>query len=164
MILQQQRSRIVIGLTIAAVVFIADQLSKAYIFSLLAQHPRHMLSVFSFLDLVQVWNTGISFGMFNGYLYGPIILTIIALGITIVLGVLMFRSDQWLSILALSLVIGGALGNITDRLRFGAVADFIYFHIGEYYWPAFNIADAAVCIGVAILLYESVSIGSKKTN
>ena len=102
--------------------------------------------------------------MFNGYLYGPIILTIIALGITIVLGVLMFRSDQWLSILALSLVIGGALGNITDRLRFGAVADFIYFHIGEYYWPAFNIADAAVCIGVAILLYESVSIGSKKTN
>ena len=64
--------------------------------------------------------------------------------------------------LGLALILGGAIGNVIDRIRFGAVVDFLDFYVGEYHWPAFNIADSAICIGVAILLIASFKKGEKK--
>jgi signal peptidase II len=64
------------------------------------------------------------------------------------------RSDLLSS--AIGLIIGGAVGNVLDRLRFGGVIDFLYFHLGSWYWPAFNLADSAICIGVAIMLFEGL--------
>ncbi len=58
--------------------------------------------------------------------------------------------------LAIGLIIGGAVGNVIDRLRFGGVVDFLYFHIGAWYWPAFNFADSAICIGVAVMLLDGL--------
>lgn len=65
--------------------------------------------------------------------------------------------------MALSLIIGGALGNVLDRLRFGAVADFLDFHLGNLHWPAFNVADSAICIGIALLLTHSLFFDPKRS-
>ena len=61
-----------------------------------------------------------------------------------------------LSTSAIGLIIGGAIGNVIDRVRFGGVIDFLYFHLGSWYWPAFNLADSAICIGVVVMLFEGL--------
>ena len=76
--------------------------------------------------------------------------------VVVALVVWMFRTDEWPLSIALSLIIGGALGNLIDRVMLGKVVDFLYFHIGEYYWPAFNLADSAITVGVAIILFGSL--------
>ncbi len=104
-----------------------------------------------------VWNYGVSFGMLAKPGTGvPIFLIIVAL---IVVGVLLYwlyqLTDAFMAY-AISLVMGGALANVVDRLIYGAVADFFDFHLYGYHWPAFNIADSAIFIGVMCLLYDSV--------
>lgn len=100
-----------------------------------------------FLNLVMVWNEGISFGFMHESPYArPVFIATSSL-ITLFLGVWMARSPHRYERIAFALIIGGAVGNIIDRIRFGAVADFFDFHILDYHWPAFNIADSAICIG-----------------
>ena len=86
----------------------------------------------------------------------PIILTLVALAITAVMLSWLWKAENKLSAISLGLVIGGALGNVIDRIRFGAVIDFLDFHFFGFHWPAFNIADAAIFIGVALLLFETI--------
>lgn len=147
------------GLVCAAITFIADQLSKLWLVDML--HLEEMLGgieLLPFFKLVMVWNYGISFGMFadadsdmrRWLLIG------VAFAITAVMLVWLFRANTRLLSLGLGLVVGGALGNIIDRFRWGAVADFFYFHHGEWYWPAFNIADSAIFIGVVLLCWDSI--------
>ncbi len=68
------------------------------------------------------------------------------------------RTDQLLTGLGLGLVIGGAAGNVVDRIRFGAVVDFLDFHLAGYHWPAFNVADAAICVGAALMLADGLLV------
>jgi signal peptidase II len=117
------------------------------------------IEVTGFLNWVLVGNTGVSFGLFAGaglWVFIPIALIIAAF----LVGWLLRSGMRWL-IWPVGLIVGGAIGNVVDRLRFGAVVDFIDVHAGGYHWPAFNIADSAVFIGVAIVVLEAL-LGSKK--
>jgi signal peptidase II len=101
-----------------------------------------------------VWNEGISFGLFQSGNPWPLI--IMALVIVVMFSFWVLKSDKWVEIIALSMVIGGALGNIIDRLHFGAVADFLDFHVAGWHYPAFNLADSFITIGVLILVTYSL--------
>jgi signal peptidase II len=89
--------------------------------------------------------------------------TALAIGVSIWIALELRRhaEDKWLS-LALSLVMGGALGNVIDRIRFGAVVDFIQWHVAGFYWPAFNVADAAISVGAVLLLFGQLSGAGRK--
>jgi signal peptidase II len=140
-----------------AIIVAADQLTKFAMLEWVDVDVRAPIIITPWFKLVMVWNHGISFGMLSApETYVPYFLIMVALAISLVLGRLCLRSHVRLEWVGYSLVIGGALGNVIDRLRFGAVADFFYFHIGNLGWPAFNVADAAICIGVAILLFHSL--------
>lgn len=118
---------------------------------------RPPIEVSSFFNLVMVWNYGVSFGMFSEPGSSTVWLLIgVAVLIVGILGYWLTKTTDRLLGIAFGLVIGGALGNVIDRLRFGAVADFFDFHVMGYHWPAFNIADSAICIGVAILLWDGM--------
>jgi signal peptidase II len=137
------------------VIIIIDQYSKFTAFDFLANLPYKTYKVNDFFNLVTAWNRGISFGMFNNASYSNIIFLALASSIVLYLIMLLYKSTSQFTSSALSLIIGGAIGNIIDRIRFKAVADFIEWHIGSYYWPAFNIADAAICLGVTLLIIDS---------
>jgi len=110
-----------------------------------------------FLNLVMVWNQGISFGIMDSQ--SPHMAQIfIALSLTISLVMLIWLalSTQKTVALALGLIIGGALGNVADRIRFDAVEDFIDFHFQRHHWPAFNVADSCIVIGAGILMLISL--------
>lgn len=147
-----------IGLLCAFTAFVADQLSKLWLVDYFhLAEVQGGIDVLPFFKLVMVWNYGISFGMFSDDGMGRRwILIAVALAITAIMLRWLWKSRNGLLSLALGLVIGGALGNVVDRLRWGAVADFFYFHYEEWYWPAFNIADSAIFIGVVLLCWESI--------
>lgn len=147
---------LIAGLIIAVIIVICDQWSKIYIFNLLDETPYQIIELLPFLNFVKVYNSGVSFGMFNQISHGRIILSTLAIAITIGMCVWLYRVKTKLLIYSLGLVIGGAIGNIIDRVRVGAVYDFIDFHMGGHHWPAFNIADTSIFIGVALLILDSI--------
>ena len=150
-----------IGIAAAGLAFAADQISKYWmiqVYDIGAKQPVHVLP---FLDLVMAWNPGISYSLLtaNGPL-GRLALLGVAVAAVGVLAFWLWRATDRLTAVALGLVIGGALGNALDRYSFGAVADFFYLHtalpVGPLANYVFNVADAAIVAGVALLLYESV--------
>lgn len=144
------------GLIVAAAVLVADQISKWVILEKVMQPPR-VIEVTSFFNLRMAWNTGVSFGMFgDGGDVGRWVLTVFPLAITAFLLNWLRQAERRILALALGLVIGGAIGNVIDRVRFGAVADFLDFHLFGWHFWTFNVADSAISIGVALLLYDSV--------
>ncbi len=144
-------------LTLTLLAFLLDQLTKQWVLSIHGMEPGLIAAPLPFFNLVLVWNRGISFGMLNAH---PEWMPWILLGLTglmtLVLAVWLARTPRTVTRYGLSLVIGGALGNILDRLCYGAVVDFLDFHLGSLHWPAFNIADSAIFVGVALLLIDSV--------
>ena len=137
------------------IVFVLDWLSKYMALVHLDAHtPVQILPIF---NLYLTFNPGISFSMLRADSpYGVWLLIAIAFIIcAFVLYTFRKEKDKWMRV-ALMLVLGGALGNIWDRLRYGVVIDFLDFHWGDYHWPAFNVADSAICIGVAILLWQTL--------
>jgi len=117
------------------------------------------LPVTSFLNLAMVWNPGISFGLFAGGGWG--LLTIMSLVIAGFFFIWMMRTNAFGETLALALIIGGALGNVIDRVRFGAVVDFLDFYWGDWHFPAFNVADSAISVGVAALVIHGLFFDKK---
>ncbi|MEM9683195.1 MAG: signal peptidase II, partial [Pseudomonadota bacterium] len=106
---------------------------------------------------VLVWNRGVSFGMFGtDSPWGPVLLSALALIISACLVIWLRRVEERFLAAAIGFVLGGALGNVIDRLQYGAVADFLDFHAFGYHWPAFNVADSAITVGVVLLLYDSL--------
>ncbi|NDF11878.1 MAG: signal peptidase II [Proteobacteria bacterium] len=149
-------NKLKLGLWVAALIFALDQGHKWYMISVLDIADKSPILLLPFFSLVMVWNPGISFGMFGGLDYSHYIFTGLAVAIS---GFLVFwlRSvTQTVSATAIGFIIGGALGNAVDRLRFGAVADFLDFHVGMHHWPAFNIADASIFTGAVILCIHSI--------
>jgi signal peptidase II len=144
------------GLAVAGATLALDQLTKwAALATLDIAGPP--ISVTPFFNLVMVWNRGVSFGMFNSSgAFAPWLLSGLALAVVIGLTVWLRRTDQMLTGVGLGLVIGGAAGNVIDRVRFGAVVDFLDFHLAGYHWPAFNIADSAICVGAVLMLADGL--------
>ena len=137
-------------------VIAADQATKAWALAGWFSPPR-VIEVTQFLNLVPVWNTGVAFGFLAGdWPAMPLVLTGFSALVSLGLLVWLLRSRQRAVVIALAPVIGGAVGNIVDRLRFGAVIDFVDLHVAGLHWPAFNIADAGITIGVGLLLLDSV--------
>lgn len=121
--------------------------------------------VTSFFDLVMVWNQGVSFGLFsNNASLMPIILSVFAILLSTTFGVWLMKSTRITTALPICLIIAGALSNVWDRARFGAVADFYDVYIGTYHWPAFNIADSFIVIGVILLTIDTVFIEPKQNS
>lgn len=148
------RQRLTLGLGLAAAVTALDQLVKWYVVSQLMQPPQ-VIELTGWLNLVMTWNHGISFGLFSGQAM-PYILIGVALAVIGVLVVWLIRDQRTAAALWLGLVIGGAVGNVVDRIRLGAVADFIDVHAGVWHWPAFNVADSAITIGVTLILIDGL--------
>jgi signal peptidase II len=148
-----------LGLAIALAVLCLDQLTKWLVMDHALSPERPFIEVTSFFNLVLVWNHGISFGMFAG-MRQPVILVLVSLLVTAILCKWLYNGTSRLVACALGSVIGGALGNVIDRLRFEAVADFLDFHIANYHWPAFNIADSCIFIGVVLLCVSSMFMES----
>lgn len=156
------------GLVTIAIVLIADQAVKWWmlsgVFGLTPPITVGMMApqvyVTSFFNLTLVWNTGISFGLFSGG-DGAWVLSILASLVSIGLLVWMWRAGGRLLVLSLGLIIGGAVGNVIDRVRFGAVADFLDFHLMGYHFFVFNVADAAISVGVVLIVVDSFFAGAR---
>ena len=146
----------------AAAILIIDQITKALALKFLSAGS---VAVLPFFNFVLVWNRGVSFGMFSGDSdYGPLALTILSLCIIGCLVVWLTRlTDKWL-FLAVCCIIAGALGNVIDRVRFGAVVDFLDFHAFGWHYPAFNVADCAVVLGIAFILFDSIFLEPKRNS
>jgi signal peptidase II len=116
-----------------------------------------------FVDLTMVLNRGVSFGLLSGYAnaFLPLALSAATLVIIGALSVWLARTASRLQGAALALIIGGALGNLVDRLRLGHVIDFVDIHAGGWHWPAFNLADAAIVVGVGLVLLHALRGGDK---
>ncbi len=150
------RRRLAIGLGLALLVILVDQASKLWIVERVMDPPR-VIEVTGFLNIVMVWNRGISFGLFSD-MGGPGDWLFPAIAVVVVVGLVvwMARTDRTALAALIGLIVGGATGNLIDRLRYGAVADFLDFHALGLHWPAFNVADSAIVVGAVLLVADSL--------
>jgi signal peptidase II len=149
-----------LGLGVAAVACAVDQATKIWLLQVYDLAHKGIVALLPVLDLVLTWNTGISYGLFPQESdLGRWLLLAAKLVAVAALWAWLARARSALTAVSLGLIIGGALGNAIDRLAYGAVADFVLFHINtasfNFTWYVFNLADAAIVAGVAGLLYES---------
>jgi len=144
--------RATLCLLVIASIIASDQLSKLWIRTHLA--IGESLPLIGRLSVIHIRNTGSAFGLLANQTFLIIVISIAAL-LFILLFLRYLSPATTLSIVAIGLLMGGALGNLIDRLRFGSVTDFIYFRLwGSFHWPAFNIADASIVVGVCLLIYS----------
>jgi signal peptidase II len=145
-----------VWLGVSACVVVLDQFSKH-----LVQHHLtygRSVTVTLFFDLVLVFNPGAAFSFLStapGWQRELFIVVALAASALIVYLLRKHASDRMFCF-ALGLILGGAIGNLVDRLYLGAVVDFLHFHLGEYYWPAFNLADSAITCGAGLLIWDSL--------
>jgi signal peptidase II len=147
------------GLAAAALALLLDQGSKILLLYALGfrDTPGAHLQILPFFNLVMVWNPGISYGLFPAHgRSGTVLLAIFSVLAVGGLGWWLWNARRSALAIGLGLVIGGALGNLIDRLVYGKVADFFHFYAGHYDWYVFNVADCAITIGVAALLYDAL--------
>lgn len=150
-----------IGVYLTALIVLMDQMSKNWFLG--AVHgTRQVMEITPFLNFRLSWNKGVTFGIFNDFgPWMPVILIGVAIAILILLLGWLRKARTLYAALGLGFVMGGAVGNIIDRLRFGAVVDFIDFHLGGLHWYTFNVADSAIVLGVGLLLLENFMLSRK---
>ncbi len=147
-----------IGFALAGLGLVLDQGVKLWLINGVGIAAVGPIRVTSFLDLVLVWNRGISYGLFTQDSdLGRWVLAGFTLLASLAIAVWLSRSTRMLTGVALGLVLAGALGNGIDRWAYGAVADFFHFHVGSFSWYVFNLADVWIVAGVAGLLYDSLA-------
>ncbi len=153
------------GLLAALLVLVADQASKYWILQVLDLPRVGQIVLLPMLNLTMVWNPGVTFGLLQsrGSL-GPVLLALAAVAVVAALLLWLRRAETRLVATALGAIAGGAAGNVADRLRFGAVVDFIHAHAFGYNWYVFNVADAAIVCGVAALVLDSLRPRRKSPN
>lgn len=145
------------GLLVGAITFVADQALKLWILNVYDLASRGRVAVLPFFDLVLVWNRGISYGLFQQEgSFGRLVLVAISLLACALIVFWLTKPSSRLQSLALGLVLGGAAGNAVDRAAYGAVADFVLLYAGDFEWYVFNIADAAIVVGVLLILYDGL--------
>jgi signal peptidase II len=149
------------GLAVAALACIADQTTKFWLLYAYDLADRGRVAVASSFNLVVVWNTGISYGLFQqpGW-FGVWALLAFKVAAVVLLWLWLARTSARLTACALGLIIGGALGNAADRLHWPGVMDFVDLHVGQLHWYVFNVADAAIVAGVIGLIYQSLRVGT----
>jgi lipoprotein signal peptidase len=150
-----------LGLPLSAGILAADQASKWWILEVARLPEVGQIPVWSAgpfgLDLTMVWNRGVTFGLFSGDgAWNHVILGVIAAAIAVFLLRWMARAENRLTALALGAVVGGAIGNVIDRFRFGAVVDFVDTYAWGWHWYVFNVADAAIVCGVIALVADAL--------
>ncbi len=151
-----------LGFVLAAAVLIGDQLVKWWMLAGLLDPPRTIVLA-PFMNIVLVLNRGVSFGMFaSAPDWVPWALVAMSVVIAAALAIWLRLATDRLLAAGLGLVVGGALGNVIDRVRFGAVVDFLDLHWGGHHWPAFNVADAAITLGVVLLLLDALKTRPEK--
>ena len=154
-----------LGLAVTLVSAVLDQALKLWLIFVFDLGARGIVTLTPFLDLVLTWNKGISYGLFqqDGPLGQWALLALKAIAV-ILLWIWLARASSRLTAVALGLIIGGAVGNAIDRFSYGAVADFVLFHVTtgtfSFKWYVFNLADVAIVAGVVGLLYETLVGGS----
>ncbi len=117
----------------------------------------------SFFNLILTWNNGVSFSMFaNNTIWGRWLLVLISMAVTIYVSTLLKTEKNKINSWAFILIIAGAIGNIFDRIRYGAVIDFLDFHLGQHHWPAFNLADIFISCGMALIILQLILESRKK--
>jgi signal peptidase II len=154
-----------LGLLIAAATAALDQATKLAVLRYFGEAGcgGHRAEATPFLDLVVTCNRGVSFGLFNqGAGMNAVVFSLVAAFVVAILVAWLVRVRTGFLAVAIGLVIGGAVGNVIDRVRLGGVVDFLYFHAGAWYWPAFNLADSAICLGVAAMLIDGL-LGRRPT-
>lgn len=142
---------------IASSVFVLDQVTKYLVKNHVS--PYDVIRVLPFFNIVYAENVGSAFGMFKGL--GNAFFIAIAAAAIVAVTVLIIRDRA--NALGFSLVLGGAAGNLTDRVVYGYVIDFLDVYAGRFHWPAFNVADSALSMGIALMIYKIVLPDIKKT-
>ncbi len=144
-----------LGLIAAVASFAIDQATKLWLLDGFGLAERSPVRVAPVLDLILAWNPGISFSLFQAQsAAGRMLLNAMTLLAVLLLLLWLLRARTRITGVALGLLIGGALGNVSDRMAYGAVVDFVSFHVGHFYWYIFNGADCAITLGVILLLVE----------
>ena len=138
-----------------SVMLFVDRITKLMVIAAADGRVGQLYEVFPFFNIVMVWNTGVSFSLFAGHgEWGRWILVVLASAITAFLIRLMLQAKNRITGMAYAMVIAGAVGNIWDRIQYGAVADFLDFHLRGVHFPSFNVADSLIFLGVVVLLFR----------
>jgi signal peptidase II len=151
---------VVLGIAVLVVGFVLDQLTKVWVLHATGLPDGEVIRVLPFMDFVLVWNRGISYGLFQQESeIGRWALVAFSIVAVVFLSVWMKRTRRWSVAVFLALIMGGALGNLVNRVAYGAVVDFVYLHAFGWSWYVFNLADLWIVAGVAGLLYDSLRSG-----
>lgn len=144
-----------LGCFVALLAFAADQAHKYWMIFIYDIAQRGPVMVTSFFDLILTWNRGISYSLFTGHEEERRwLLVAMMLIVSLLVFIWMLRTTQKLAVIGMGLIVGGALGNALDRILHGAVADFFLFHIGNFTWYVFNIADVAISVGGGLIVLQ----------
>ncbi len=153
----REPARFRLGLVLAGAVLLLDQITKWWVLEVVELDRIGQLRLAPFLNLTMVWNRGVTFGLLGSDLWWkPLALGAVAIVIAALLLRWLARAENWRITWGLGLVLGGAVGNVIDRARFGAVVDFVHLHAGGYSWYVFNVADSAIVCGVGLLLLDAL--------
>ena len=153
-----------ISFLIVALIYFLDRFTKVYVIQLDRNNLGSDIFNSTYLNIILIWNKGIAFGLLSfseSYLYNIISLII---AIIIIVLVIMSLKSQGFKRYSLLMIVGGALGNLHDRIFFNAVPDFIDFHIGQFHWFVFNVADIFITFGIIIMIIIEIFDKNKRTN
>ena len=153
--------KILINFGIISVIFLADRLTKIYILKIAEVKNTVDIYVNTYLNFYLIWNKGIAFGLFSfneRFIYN--IITAIILLITVVILIMIIKNKGFKKY-SLMFVLGGSLGNLFDRIYYSAVPDFIDFHINDFHWFVFNVADIFITLGIICLIFDEILINDK---
>ena len=149
---------------IISIIFLADRLTKIYILKIAEVENAVDIYINTYLNFYLIWNKGIAFGLFSfneRFIYN--IITAIILLIIVVILVMVIKNKGFKKY-SLMFVLGGSLGNVFDRIYYSAVPDFIDFHINDFHWFVFNVADIFITLGIICLMFDEIIINNKKND
>ena len=136
--------------------FVLDRASKEYVIKFFSSYQEPSYYLFPFLNLTLVWNSGMAFGLFESESNTYHIISAIIASVIIILIIWLYKSTLLVEKIALSIVIGGAIGNLFDRIKYNAVPDFIDMHYRDFHWFVFNVSDIVITIGIILLLLSDI--------
>jgi len=162
MIVKNFNKSLLINISLTLLIFLIDRISKIYVINLNKNFSGSEIFSSKFLNIYLIWNEGIAFGLFSSNennIYN--ILTLLIIFVIIII-FYMITQSQGLQKYSLLMILGGALGNVFDRILYKSVPDFIDFHINEFHWFIFNVADIFITIGVICMILTELIASNKK--
>jgi signal peptidase II len=141
---------------IILLMFAMDRFSKEYVIDFFLSYKEQSYYLYPFLNLTLIWNTGMAFGLFESESNTYHFISALIVVVIVFLIIWLFKSKIFIEKIALSVVIGGALGNLFDRIKFNAVPDFIDLHYRDFHWFVFNVSDIVITIGIILLLLSDI--------